>query len=361
MNSRLGIAFLSAFALISFVVAGCSKNYNSSVTPPQPSPSPSGSPAPDTIYVQTSGSKQIRAYKGASQDNGLVVSSAVYPTADISNGDAVYDPVSDSLWYPEAQTQQSTNNPVLFWIKATTKNNMNPDVTVPFSFGEGAASFDGIHHLLFVATTQGPQVSVYQNPEMMTSSATPAAVVTLAITDGVSGATPRPQEMLYDPTSDRLYASDQVSVVAVFDGFGAAANAAAIAHTNPTISANRYLQGLFSPDGLAYSASSDVLFVGEQQNSSGDIVVVHHASTFNGPVGHSQMITGFARPGGLAFDDTTTHGNLLFVYDTSPVYIIPNAITAAGAIQSLQPPARVIIDATAQGNSGFGLALDTTH
>jgi hypothetical protein len=357
MNSRLGIACLLACALTAFVVAdaGCSK-YASTTLPPVPTPSPSGSPAPDTIYVQSSNSKVIRAYKGASQDNGLVIASVTLPTGDITNGDVVYDPTSDTLWYPQAN--QTSSNLIDMWNQASQKNNMNPNALINFPNGEGAAAFDPTHHLLYVATTQGPQVSVYTSPETMMSGATPAAVITLTINDGPAA---RPQEMLYDAGTDKLYVSDQVTAVSRFDGFGTAAAAAAAGHTNVTIPANSYMQGLFSPDGLAYAPPpTDILFVGEQQ-TTGDFVAIHGASTWvTGPVGHSQMVTGFSRPGAMAFDNVR---GLLFVYDTSPIYVITNAVTATGTLGSLfgAGSVRQIIDGTAQQNIGFGMALDTTH
>ena len=353
MNSRLGIASLSACALASLVMAGAGcKSYTNGSTVPLPTPSPSGSPSADTIYVQSSNitAKDIRGYRSASTDNGFVFAFLTLPTGDITNGDVVYDPASDTMWYAEAN--QSNQNFIEVWQQATTKNGMNPTL-VPFPFGEGAATFDPTHHLLFVATTQGPQVSVYANAETMNATSTAAAVITLQINDGPSA---RPQEMLYDPTTDILFVSDQVTMVAVFPGFGAAANNAVISHTNPTIPATNYLQGLFSPDGLAYAPPpTDVLFVGEQQ-STGDFVAVHNASTFNGPVGHNQIVTGFARPGGMVFDNIR---GLLFLYDQSPVYVITNPITATGTINGLlaSGSARVINDGATQ-NLGFGIALD---
>lgn len=355
MNFRLGIACLFACALTSLIVAsaGCSKNY-SSVTPPVPSPSPSGVVAPDILYVQTSNAKIIRQYKGVSKANGLVFASETLPTGDISNGDVVYDPVSDTLWYAEAN--QSNTNFIELWNGASNDNGKNPTL-INFPFGEGTASFDPIHHLLFVATTRGPQVSIFANPETMTAGATPAAVITMQISDGPS---PRPQEMLYDPGSDKLYVSDQVTAVSRFDGFGAAALAAVTGHTNPTIAPNSYMQGLFSPDGLAYaSGANDVLFVGEQA-SKGDVVAIHGASTWvTGPVGHSQSVTGFSRPGALAFDNNL---GLLYVYDTTPIYVITNGITASGQIGTMvnNGTARTMVDGTAFGNVGFGMALDVT-
>src|SRR5437879_3135620 len=129
MNSRLGIACLSACAITALVVAGagCSKGYNSGVTPPRPSPSPSGSPAPDTIYVQTDNAKVIRQYLGASTANGLQLAHEVLPTGDITNSDVVYDPISDTLWYPEAN--QTNNNVIEMWNQASAQNNKNPNVT----------------------------------------------------------------------------------------------------------------------------------------------------------------------------------------------------------------------------------------
>jgi hypothetical protein len=315
---------------------------------------PSGPPAPDTIYVQTSNAKVIRQYLGASQDNGAITPSETLPTGDLTNGDVVYDPISDTLWYPEAN--QSNTNHIEVWAHASQANGNSPTL-VTFPFGEGAGAFDQTHHLLFVASTTGPFVSVYSNAEAMTSTSTPGAVITLQINDGPSA---RPQEMLYDAGTDRLFVADGDTVVAVFDAFGAAAEAAIAGMTNPTIPANRHLRGLFSPNGLAYAPPPiDILFVGEDA-SKNDMVDVHNASSFDGTVDRTQAITGFSSPGGMAFDSIRDE---LFVYDRSPVYVIDNAVTASGTLFGLFSSGQVqmIVDSSPQQNIGFGIALDTTH
>lgn len=357
MNPRLGIACLLACAVTALIAAGCGKYGSTSAAPPVPSPSPSGSPAPDTLYVQST--KSVRVYKGASTDSNATFASEVLPTNDITNPQIVYNPVSDTLWYPTAYSCQIAcgpqGNPIEVWYAASTKNGKNPDATVPFTNGHGAAAFDPADHLLFVANVLVPTVQVYTNPETMTANATPAATITMQIVDNSSGATPQPQEMYYDPTSDRMFASDDVTTVAVFDHFGAQAVAAVTGHTNPTIAANRYLQGLQSPDGLAYSPKNDTLFVGDEHNKA--VVVVAGASIINGPVAHPPTITGFNLPGDLAFDET--HCCILFVYDGSQIDVIPNALVASGPIGTLAG-VKVIFDAQTQ-LSGFGMALDTTH
>lgn len=362
MNSRLGIVCLLACALASFVVAsaGCSKY--GSVTPPAPSPSPSGSPAPDTVYVQTPVNGGIvRHYKGMSKATSLVFATALLKDNDNSRPDVVYDPVSDTLWYPEANTASTK---ILMFTMASTKNGTNPDVVIPFPNGEGTAAFDPVHHLLFVGVDTGPQVSVFANPETMTSSATPQAVITMNITDPnvPGGGVARPQELLYDPGTDRLYASDNGSVVAVFDGFGTFASTAA---GNTAKSADRYITGLFSPDGLAYAPlPSDELFIGEVPDAhnpnTADIVVVSGASTFNGSVSHSQLVTGVANPGAMAYDNVR---NILFAYDAPDILVFSDALKMTGSLGSLESSgtAHALADGTAEGDTGFGLALDTTH
>jgi len=364
MNPRLGIACLLAASVTAMIAAGGCK-YASTNTPiPTASPTQCGSPtaAPDTIYIQTIQSvKAIRSYAEASCDNGATTSKEFLPDNAISRGDVVYNPASDTLWYPVAYPYRTfgpnANTPIEMWTAVTTKNNMNPDVTIPFTNGFGAAAYDPTHNLLFVSQVTGPQVSVFANATTLTAAATPAAVITLAITDGGSGATPRPQEMLYDNQDDRLFVSDASTVVAVFDTFGAQANAAVIGMTNPTIPANRYLQGLLSPAGLAYAPPpTDTLFIGEQ-GPHNDVLIVSGASTINGPVGHVPAITGFTNPGGMAFDDVR---GLLFVYDQNPIYVIPNAIAQAGAVSSLVG-LHTIFDSSGTQNFGFGISLDITH
>jgi hypothetical protein len=126
--------------------------------------------------------------------------------------------------------------------------------------------------------------------------------------------------------------------------------------TNPSIAPNRYIQGLVSPDGMAYELSNDTLFVGEQSTDN-DVIIIAGASTFSGPVSHAPKVNGFQKPGGMAYDAVR---DLLFVYDTSPIYVIPHPATASGPVNGIVGH-HVITDASAQANDGFGFALDSTH
>jgi len=354
MNLRLGIACLAACAVTALVVAGvgCSKGYGTG-TVPVPSPSPSGTAGPDTIYVQNSNQiLAVRKYTNAAKANGFVLPAARLDTGAISNPDVVYDPVSDTMWFPEAGAPETK---ILMWTAASTKNDENANVVIPFPNGEGTAAFDPVHHLLFVGVDTGPTVAVFANPETMTDTATPAATITLSITDPVGN---RPQEMLYDPGSDRLFVSDNGVSVAAFNGFGTNAENAVTSMTNPTIAADQTMTGFFSPDGLAYAPlPKDQLYVGEQR-SPGDVVVIKGASTFNGPISHSQMISGMSKPGGMQYENIR---DLLFVYDTSPIYVIKNALTIHGTLNSLiaNGSVHVINDGSSVQNEGFGIALVT--
>jgi hypothetical protein len=317
--------------------------------------SPTGTP--DIAYVQTALTRTINQYQGVSLASGAVYAAEVLPTGDTSNGDVVYDPLSDTLWYPEAN--YTSNNVIEVWQHVSRANGNQP-TTVPFPYGEGTAVFDPPNHLLFVATAQGPEISVFADAENMNSTSTPAAIITLEI-NGVT--TDRVQELHYDVSTDILFAEDVNNGVAAFDGFGATAESAVIDHTNPTIAANRYIQGFFTPSGLAYvPPPADELFVSEMPQGLGQVVVVQNASTYNGPVSHSQVITGFNRPLGLGFDNASHKPtDLLFVYDAATIYVIENGLTASGSLSSLlhTGEARAFYDANTP-DVGFGMAIDTT-
>jgi sugar lactone lactonase YvrE len=350
MSPRLGFAMLSAGMLAVLVIAGCSKN--AATTPvPTPTPTSSATVAPDTLYVQDATSRTVRAYTGASAINGGALASNIYPTADIANPDVIYGIAANVLWYPD-----QTNNRISVWTTALTKTNMNPDFTVPLTNQEGAATFDATHNLLIVAQNTSNTVQIYASASTLGQggNTTPAGTATLTMTDGCAPGTPRPQEMYYDPVHDRLFVSDNGCVVGVFDAFGAGANAAAIAHTNYAATANRQISGLFSPDGLAYNPTTDVLWVAERSHLQVDVLMT--ASTLNGSASHAQTITNFTGPLGLAYDAVR---DLLFVYDAQAVVVLPNATTASGAFNAI-PNRRVIFDAQVS-LSGFGLFLDTTH
>ncbi len=356
MNPRLGACIVAACAAISFFVAGCNNNTTTTTTA-TPVPVTTG---PDTLYVQSAGTPPtIRVYAHASNLNGIAYPTLTYPTSDVSNPDVIYYEPFDILWYPSAYpfntvgSPQST--PIRIWDKATTKNGQNPDQLVPYANGQGTATYDSVHDLFFVANINGPTIQVYAGAHLMNSASVPAANITLGITDaGVSG-TPRAQEMLYDPVNDRLFVSDEGTVVAVFDAFGSAAQAAATAHTSPTIAANREILGLNSPDGLALNAKGDILYVGEISRKQID--VIHNASIQNGPNGHGQVISSFVTgPTGIAYDNLH---DLLFVYDPLQIWVIPAPGVASGNVNNIVNRHQ-FFDATVE-LVGFGMSVDPLH
>lgn len=361
MNPRIGITAVLASCAIALALAGCSKN---SSTTPQPSPTPVPSAGPDTVFVDTvsSGSGSVRVYKGGSTDNGIVNPVATLSTSEGSQPDVVYSPLYDVLWVPAAYPQQSFTGPlptpIRVWTSASTRTSSDSPMLVPYTDGAGAAVYDSVHDLLYVANIDGPTIDIYASAHLMTPSSTPAARITLTITDG-SILNPRPIEMALDDRAagGRLFVSDEGAVVAVFNGFAAIAANAAASRTNTTVPANQEISGLFQPDGMAYSAGNDILYVGE--HNFRQIDVVHSASTFNGPVGHGQVINNFASgaPTGLAYDGTR---DLLFAYEPGVgIDVIPNPGVASGNVNAIANK-RTFFDSLV-ALSGFGIAVDTTH
>jgi hypothetical protein len=353
MNPRLGVCIAAASAAIIAALTGC--NYGTTSTSATPTPIPTS--GPDTLYVQSS--KVVLVYKHASVLNGVAFASSTLPTSDVSNPDIVYSPTNDVLWYPSANPHQTPgpaiSTPIEVWTAASTKNGMNPDQLVPYTDGQGAGDYDSVHDLFFVSNTDGPVVQVYANAHLMTSVSLPATNLTLKIIDGGIAGTPRPQEMLYDPVNDRLFVSDYGTAVAVFDAFGSTAQSAAISHTNMTLTANRTLYGLFSPNGMAYAAATDTLFVAEPGRKQLD--VIHNAGTKSGPVGHAQTISSFSTgPTGLAYDNVR---DLLFAYDPLQIWVIPAPGVASGPVNDIVNR-RAFFDSAVE-LVGFGLAVDTTH
>jgi hypothetical protein len=347
MSPRLGIALLSAGMLAVLTIAGCS---HAATTPaPTPTPTSSATVSPDTLYVQDATSRTVRVYMGASTLNGAGLASSTFPTADVANPDVIYGIAADVIWYPD-----QTNNRISVWTAASTKNGTNPDFTVPLANQEGAITLDAPHNDLIVAQNNSNTVQIYQNASTLgqLGNTTPAGSATLNMTDGCVTGAPRPQEMFYDSAHDRLFVSDNGCIIGVFDTFAALTLAGG--HPAATLIANRQITGLFSPDGLAYNATTDVLWIAEK--SKMQIDVLHAASTFNGAETHGQTITGFTGPLGLAYDAVR---DLLFVYDAQAVQVLPNATTAAGVFTAITNR-RVIFDSITS-ISGFGLFLDTTH
>ena len=349
MNPKPGACIITACAVIVLLAAGCN-NSTSTVVTVTPTPITTG---PDTLYVQDGGTKTVRAYAHASNLNGSAFPSAVYPTSDVSNPDIIYNELHNILWYPSAYPNQTytgaQSTPIRIWTVATTKNGQNPDAIAGFTDGAGTAAYDSVHDLLFVANVVNSALSVYSNAHLMTSASLPAATVTLNITDlGVVGA-PRAQDMYYDPVHDRLFVSDEGTVVAVFDSFGSTAL------SGGARAANRQITGLISPDGLAYSPVNDVLYIGEITRRQ--INVIHNASTFNGPSGHTQIINAFATgPTGMAYDPVH---DFLFVYDPLQIWMIPAPAVATGNVNNILNRHQ-FFDATVE-LVGFGLSVDTVH
>jgi hypothetical protein len=365
MNPKVGIYFTLVCSVLVVALSSCNSSSSPAVAP---SPTPCASTGADTLYVQTSAassSGQVRVYKHASVLNGSCPAAVVLPTSDISNPDLVYSSLFQVLWYPSAYPQSSGggtfSTPIRIWNDPLAENGMNPNVVVKFQNGQGTAAYDSNHDLLFVSNVNNSAVQVFANAHAMTSSSTPAANVTLTITDNTVVGAPRAVEMLYDAVNDRLYASDFGAVVAVFDNFGAQAQTAVTTSTNPTIPASREISGLFFPYGMAYSLAADKLFVAEQKKSGsnilGQIDIVKNASTANGPNTHSQVVNGFTSgPSGLAYDSVR---DLLFAYDGTIIWVIPNPSVATGNVNSIVNR-RFFTDPVAP-LSGFGIAVDTTQ
>jgi hypothetical protein len=306
-------------------------------------------------------------YKHAANINGVTFASRSLPTSDISNPDLIYSPTLDILWYPSAYPSQTGggtfSTPIRIWTAASTRNNVNPDILVPYTNGQGTAAYDSVRDYLYVANVNGPTLQVYQSASLMTSASMPAASITLTITDGGVSGTPRAADLLYDPVNDRLFVSDQGTVVAAFDGFGAIAasviaSGALPANCTPTpatCAANREILTLTVPFGMAYAAASDVLWVAEGKNRRID--VIHNASSASGPNAHGQLVTGFSSgPTGMAFDSVR---DLLFVYDPIQIWVIPSPESASGPVSNVNNR-RQIFDASS-ALAGFGIAVDSVH
>lgn len=357
MNLRVGYAVLVTGMAVAAFAAGCSTSSTSST--PTPTPTSSATVAPDTLWVQDATTRTVRVYKGASSANGGLVATAALPTNDTANPDVVYDPATDTLWYPNQTVPNASNNTIDIWTMASTRNNMLATFVVGPNANtnnfEGAAVWDPVHNLLFVAHNTSNTIDVYTGATGMNAASVPAGHVTLNMTDGGVVGTPRPQEMLYDPVRDILFVADNGTICAKFNMFYT--NAASLATGGATIPISSATQisglGLGNGAGLAYNTTQDILFVVEV--SPPEIDIIKTASTLNGATTHSQTLTNFSQPKGLAYDPVR---DILFVYDAD-IFVFPNATTASGN-QLAWPNRRVIFDA-GTALSGFGIYVDTTH
>jgi hypothetical protein len=353
MNARVGLGLLAFGLAACGIAAGCTNSSTSST--PTPVPSSSASFSPDTLWVQDATSRTVRAYKGASTANGGQFTSAELSTNDNARPDIVYDPASNTMWYPN-----QTNNSLDIWTAASTHATAAPatiTVVSPNTINlEGAAVFDSAHNLLIVAHNTNNTVDVYSMATSMTSASVPAGHVTLNMTDAGLVGTPRPQEMFYDPIRDILFVADQGTICAKFPGFGTAAGALSGGTTIAMASSSEITAlSIGSSTGLAYNSALDDLWITEY-TSPPQITQVKTASTWNTSVSHLVSLTNFTQPSGLTYDAVR---DILFVYDSGVVLVFPNGSTASGA-QGSWPNRRVMFDFTTT-LSGFGLYVDTTH
>jgi hypothetical protein len=360
MNLRVGYAVLVAGMAIAALAVGCTNSSTSST--PTPTPTASGTVAPDTLWLQDASSKAVRVYDGASALNGSVVANAVLPTSDTGNGDVAYDPATNTLWYPNQTVPNNTNNTIDLWTMASTRNNTLPLPPNGFTIAnantnnlEGAAAFDPIHNLLFIAHNTSNTIDVYTGATTMNTASTPAGHITLNMVDGGVLGVPRPQELLYDPVHDIMFVNDNGTVCAKFSSFFASTASLAIGGATIPATSTSQISGLALGNGagLAYNAVLDILFVTEV--TPPEVNIIKSASTFNGATTHVQTLTGFTQPKGLGYDAVR---DILFVYD-SAVFVFPNGTTASGS-QASWPNRRVIFDA-GSNLSGFGIYVDTTH
>jgi hypothetical protein len=350
MNLRVGYAVLVAGMVIAAFAGGCT--YGSTPSTPTPTPTPSGSTIPDTLWVQDATTRTVRVYPGASLANGGINATVALPTNDNANPDVVYDPTSDTLWYPNQTNPAPPPNTIDIWTMASTRNNvLSTFVIGPNANTQnlmGAAVFDRAHNLLLVAKNTSNTIDVYTNATAMNAASLPAGHVTLT---GIN----RPQEMLYDSARDILFVADSTTFCAKFNSFFT--SAASLAVGGATIPINQTTSitglGLGNGAGMAYNSVQDILFITEV--SPPQINIIKTASTFNSATTHAQTLNNFAQPKGLAYDGVR---DILYVYDSN-IFVFPNATTASGS-QLSWPNRRVIFDA-ATALSGFGIFVDTTH
>jgi hypothetical protein len=363
MNPTRGACIVAASAIcVAFLLTSCNNN---TTTPSTGETACTGVVGPDILYVQDSTTKEVRMYADASALNGEGCANSVVPTSDGSNPDVVFSPTYRVLWYPSAYPTQGysgpQSTPIRIWNSAFVNNGANPNSAAAYTDGQGTATYDSLHDLLYVANVDGPTIQVYANAHLMNSASVPAANITLTIRDGGIAGTPRPAEMLYDPTKDILYVSDYGTVVATFAAFGAAAESAVAGHTSPTIPATRQIIGLFQPRGMAYSPANDILFVGERYplSGAGQVDVIHGASTASGPNSHGQVMYGFTvGPNGMAYDPLR---DFLFIYDPPNIWGVPSPEVGTGAVNNIVNRHEFFDPNVAPGLFGFGLAVDTTH
>jgi hypothetical protein len=367
MTPRSGIALFFLFSVAAVTaVGGCSK-YG---TTPNPTPIPSGtvSPFPDTLYVQDTSSKTIRVYKNASGINGFAAATLALSAPTVSLNDVVYSPDKNVLWMPSCAGAPcpGVSGPIDVYAQPTSlPNNSGPTSAVSLANIDGAAAYDDNHDFLYVLIHGSTAIQIYANASTLgtAGNTVPAGTATITMNDPQIqySPPPSPQEIYYDKATDRLFVSDFGTVVAKFDGFGAAAATAVSGHTNVNLTATTQIAGLVQTDGMAYNSAQDILFVVSDQH--GQLTVISQASTVNGTAGHAQTVTGFANPKGLAYDDIR---NILFVYDPGnplqegQVLSFPNATTLSGHQNSWRGR-KGFVDSFVPSLSGFGIAIDETH
>ena len=251
-------------------------------------------------------------------------------------------------------TSDWTNDSIPVFNNANSANgNIFPDRSV-----SGAATLlnepssiwlDKASDRLYVANNNTNSILVFNNASTINGNAVPARVISGAATTLSS-----PYSVWYDAGSDRFYVPNYgANSILVFD------NASTI---NGNVAPSRIISGtattLSGPITVWYDATADQLYVSNYGAPS--VIVFSNAGTATGDVAPSRTIAGsnttFSGPFPLWLDYDSDE---LYVgdYSNSSILVFKNASTADGNIT----PSRIISGASTTLSEPWGLFLDSAN
>ncbi len=212
----------------------------------------------------------------------------------------------------------------------------------------------GASKLFISGKTSGlsPQIVSYESTNLSTGSIDATRTIT-----GTSTLLNNTRGIALDLTNDRLYVADfGGNSIIVFDNASATTG-----NTTPTRVITGANTGLNSPWAVYFDATNDRLYVSNFSSSAHNVLVFDNASSINGDVAPSRVISGFtlyaySQLSGLSVDVTR---DILYVMDFNgqAIYVIGNASTATGSMAASR-----VISGNQTGLSGaHGIETDSTN
>jgi hypothetical protein len=227
----------------------------------------------DRLYVSSGTS--VLVFNNASTASGNISPARTAATTGAGNFSSLFlDTTNDRLYAGDGP-----NGVKVFNSASTLAGNTGPDTPTPSrfltNFGTGSSirgvAVDATKNILYVAAvTTAPSivVSIFDNADAVDAAAAPGRTITIAATSDMGG-------IFLDSTNDRLYLSDPVGHILVYDTVSA--------KNDPAATPDRTINlPTASKSQLAADIVNDRLYAAAP-GAGGYLLIVQNASTASGP------------------------------------------------------------------------------